>query len=83
MRWRLLSSRGGAAAEPTVDAALEIGSLAVNPGDGTLLIGSTSGAFRLPAGAARPEKFRPSMAAAGKHGAADRPGGAVRRARTS
>ncbi len=45
-------------AEPTADAALEIGSVAVNPGDGTLLIGSTSGSFRLPAGRQEPGGVR-------------------------
>jgi photosystem II stability/assembly factor-like uncharacterized protein len=55
-------------AEPTVDAALEIGSVAVNPGDGALMIGSTSGSYRLPKGAEAPEVFEPTMAAAGKSG---------------
>lgn len=52
--------------EPTTDAALEIGSLAVRPGDGELLIGSTEGSFRLPKGASAPEAFEPALSAPGK-----------------
>jgi photosystem II stability/assembly factor-like uncharacterized protein len=53
-------------ADPTPDAALEIGSVAVNPSDGSLLVGSTIGSFKLPSGAKAMEKLEPSMAAAGK-----------------
>jgi photosystem II stability/assembly factor-like uncharacterized protein len=49
-----------------VDPNLEIGSVAVDPGSGTLLIGGTSGAFRLPDGATKPEKFESSLNAPGK-----------------
>ena len=52
--------------EPTTEAALEIGSLAVRPGDGELLIGSTEGSFRIPKGAKEPEPFEPSLSAPGK-----------------
>jgi photosystem II stability/assembly factor-like uncharacterized protein len=51
-------------AVPTVDPSLEIGSLAVHPGDGALLIGSNVGSFRLPAGASETEKLDPSLDAA-------------------
>jgi photosystem II stability/assembly factor-like uncharacterized protein len=44
-----------------VDPTLEVGSLAVAPSDGALLIGSNVGSFRLPAGAAKPEKLAPSL----------------------
>jgi len=52
--------------EPTTEAALEIGSLAVKPGDGELLIGSTEGTFRMPKGAKAPEKLEPSLSVPGK-----------------
>lgn len=52
--------------EPTVDAALEIGSLAVNPSNDVLLIGSTSGSYRLPAGGEGSEEFKPSLKTASK-----------------
>jgi hypothetical protein len=57
------SDEGGAAAAPTIDPSLEVGSLAVNPADGVLYIGSSAGAFKLPAGAAKPEKFKTTMLA--------------------
>jgi hypothetical protein len=60
------SSEGDAAAAPTVDPSLEVGSLAVNPGDGVLYIGSSAGAYTLPAGAAKPEKLRTAMVAPGR-----------------
>jgi photosystem II stability/assembly factor-like uncharacterized protein len=44
-----------------VDPTLEIGSLAVDPSDGGLLIGSNAGAYRLPAGASQAEKLSPKM----------------------
>lgn len=53
-------------ADPTPDAALEIGSVAVNPSDGGLTIGSTAGSFRVPKGSSTPEAFEPSLTAAGK-----------------
>jgi hypothetical protein len=53
-------------AEPTPDAALEIGSVAANPSDGSLLVGSTAGSYRLPKGSKSPEAYEPSMSAAGK-----------------
>jgi photosystem II stability/assembly factor-like uncharacterized protein len=43
---------------------LEIGSIAVDPGDGALLIGSNAGAYRVPEGASKPEKLSPTMNAA-------------------
>lgn len=52
--------------EPTPDAALEIGSVAINPSDGGLMIGSTSGSFKLPQGSKSAEEFEPSLTAAGK-----------------
>ncbi|RKQ90263.1 hypothetical protein C8N24_0063 [Solirubrobacter pauli] len=52
--------------EPTADAALEVGSLATRPGDGELLIGSTSGTYRLPKGAKAPTELEPSLSAPGK-----------------
>ncbi len=52
--------------ELTTDAALEIGSLTVRPGDGELLVGSTEGSFRLPKGAAKPTDFEPSLSVPGK-----------------
>jgi len=49
------------AATPTPAPGQEVGSLAVDPGDGTLLIGSSAGAFRVPAGAAKAEKFATTL----------------------
>jgi hypothetical protein len=60
------SDEGGAAAAPTVDPSLEVGTLAVNPGDGVLYIGSSAGAYKLAAGAAKPEKFKTTMLAPGR-----------------
>jgi photosystem II stability/assembly factor-like uncharacterized protein len=47
-----------------VDPTLEVGSIAVDPTDGGLLIGSNAGAFRVPAGTSKPEKLSPTMDAA-------------------
>ena len=58
---------GGSSAEeepdavPTVDPTLEVGSLAVHPSDGAMLIGSNAGSFNLPEGASKPEKLAPTL----------------------
>jgi photosystem II stability/assembly factor-like uncharacterized protein len=55
------------AAETTTPApGDEVGSLALDPADGTLLIGSSHGTFRLPAGASEPEKLDVNLNAPGK-----------------
>jgi hypothetical protein len=62
---------GDGSEEPaaTVPAAGdEVGSIAVDPADGALLIGSTVGTFRLPAGAAKAEPVESTMSADGKSG---------------
>jgi hypothetical protein len=60
------ATQDGAAATPTIDPTLEVGSLTVDPGDGALLIGSSAGAFRVPAGTAKPAKFTAGLTAPGK-----------------
>jgi hypothetical protein len=46
----------------------EVGSVAVDPADGALLIGSSIGTFRLPAGATELEPIEAEMSAQGKSG---------------
>ena len=51
---------------PTIAWNSEVGTLAVNPGDGALFIGTSAGAFRVPPGAGRPEKFKTAMTVPGR-----------------
>src|SRR5829696_6871159 len=46
----------------------ELGSVDVDPADGALLIGSSVGTFRLPAGATKVEPLKSEMSAQGKQG---------------
>jgi photosystem II stability/assembly factor-like uncharacterized protein len=63
----------GAASDPgsgvaTPRPTTEIGSVDVDPSDGSLLIGSSIGTYRLPAGAEKAEPVASTMAAGGRSG---------------
>jgi photosystem II stability/assembly factor-like uncharacterized protein len=62
---------GGSSEPPAATAPAgteEVGSVAVDPADGALLIGSTIGTFRLPKDATKAEPVESTMAADGKSG---------------